>query len=159
MPGAALPSADPAGMSASSGNRLVRRPCVLVVDDVRLCRAGLGRVLARLGYDILLAGGGDEALEHLRVQGADIVMTDLHMPGMSGRELIMQLRLRLPDMRVIAFTGLAPEANAGLEAHGIPLLTKPFSERELDLALRRVLTRGAGGAAGGDGQPRGSARA
>jgi CheY-like chemotaxis protein len=120
----------------------LRTPCVLVVDEDPAGLASLSRHLRQLGYDVRLAAGGAEALDSFREHGADVVITDLLMSGMSGTELIRRLREVRPDEPVIVFTGgRLPKGGAcnRLAQQGIPLVSRPFDDDELQLALRRTL--------------------
>ncbi len=123
----------------------VPRACrlrVLVVDDEDMCRAALRRELMRMGFDVTLAGSGLQALDSLHALGADLVLTDLLMPSMSGLQLIQRLRAEQPAGPMIACTGgTLPEVAAcrRLAADGIPLLVKPFDGDELQLALQQAL--------------------
>jgi len=122
-----------------------RRLRVLVVDDEGMCRAALRRELIRLGFEVTLAGSGAEALASFDAHGADLVLTDLLMPNMTGLQLIHLMRAERPDRPMIACTGgTLPEVAAcrRLAADGIPLLVKPFDGDELRVALQRALGGG-----------------
>jgi len=122
------------------------RLSVLVVDDEGMCREALRRELTRLGYDVALAESGAEALALFGERGADLVLTDLLMPSMSGLQLIRRLRAAWPREPMVACTGgTLPELAAcrRLEAQGIPLLVKPFDDEELAQALACALRAGA----------------
>jgi CheY-like chemotaxis protein len=116
---------------------------VLVVDDECMCRTALRRELMRLGYRVSVAGSGAEALALDAERGADLVLTDLLMPSMSGLQLIRRLRAHMPGRALVACTGgTLPELAAcrRLAADGIPLLIKPFDGVELEEALLHALS-------------------
>jgi two-component system response regulator HydG len=117
------------------------RPRVVVADDEESARTGLGAFLGQEGLDVLLAEDGPAALAHLREAGADILVTDLHMPGMDGIELMRQARALLPELIVVLMT-----ASTGVETAVLAMkegaehyLTKPLQLDELMVVLRRAL--------------------
>jgi len=80
------------------------RGTILVVDDEQANLDSLDRIFAREGYRILLARSGEEAVETLRAEGVDVVLTDLMMPSMSGQELLRAVRAVAPDAEVVLMT-------------------------------------------------------
>ncbi|MGH7497938.1 MAG: response regulator [Gemmatimonadales bacterium] len=113
---------------------------ILVVDDEPAIRRMLSRLLSEAGYQVCEAGDGSEALEiALRDEtGLDLVITDVKMPVMDGRELGRLLRATLPELPVLYVSAYAADAAAGLSASGEPaaFVRKPF---EPDGLLRKVL--------------------
>lgn len=90
---------------------------VLIVDDKECIRSSFSLVLSELGYSVRSAVDGFSALREIRQEIPDILLSDLHMPGMSGFELLLVVRRRFPAIQVIAMSG----AFSGSEAHsGIP---------------------------------------
>jgi two-component system, cell cycle sensor histidine kinase and response regulator CckA len=130
--------ADPEAPPVPGPHQALRR--VLLVDDEPGVRSVVGRMLERSGYRVLQAGGGEEALAVLRREpaGVDLVLTDLVMQGMHGRELIARLRELYPRTPVVCMTGFAGEqADANRpDAVASVVLTKPFSS---DVLLRVVV--------------------
>jgi len=116
---------------------------VLLVEDEEAVRKLAGRMLEGAGYKVLTAGGGPEALR--LVESAekvpDILVTDVVMPEMSGRELYERLRARHPGMKVLYISGYTDNAIAhyGLLDPGTHLVSKPFTAGELAGMVRRVL--------------------
>jgi CheY-like chemotaxis protein len=110
---------------------------VLLADDESNIRFVVQMLLESRGYEVLVAPHGAAALETLRQSGADLVLTDLMMPVMSGRELIEHLRAspETADIPIVVLTAthelVLPEADA--------VIAKPFDEEEL-LAVVRSLT-------------------
>ncbi len=105
-----------------------RRPRILVVDDEAGIRELLSKTLALAEYDVDAAAGGQEALERLRADHYDLVITDLKMPGVDGLTLIREARRFLPQLPIIIITGFSTEASA-IEAINLGVngyLTKPF---------------------------------
>jgi two-component system cell cycle sensor histidine kinase/response regulator CckA len=105
---------------------------VLVVEDDAVVRRLLDMQLSRLGYDVVTAADGAEALERHRECGVDLLVTDIVMPGMSGEELAAALRAANPRLRVLFLSGYG----IGSAVHGpVGFLQKPFSADELAAAL------------------------
>ena len=98
------------------------RGTILVVDDEQANLDSLDRIFAREGYRILLARSGEEAVETLRAQPVDVVLTDLMMPSMSGQELLRAVRAVAPDAEVVLMTayGTVEAAVAAMKDGGDP---------------------------------------
>jgi len=115
---------------------------ILVVEDDEEVREYLRVALASLGYRAFETHDALSALE-LLTQQPDIalLLTDLGLPGMNGRTLAEQARVRLPGLRVIYTTGYARNAivHHGLVDHGVNLLPKPFTVEALGRKIRQVL--------------------
>ena len=114
---------------------------VLVVDDQTEILNLLEDVLRTAGYDVAKAQNGADALEVLREQSFDLVITDLGMPGMSGWELARQTRSQFQDMRVLLLTGWAATLDPEeIKRNGVDAtLKKPFEMDELLRVVRDVL--------------------
>ena len=99
---------------------------VLIIDDADELRRVLRIIIEREpGMEVLEAGSGEEALEVVPAQPVDVAVVDHSMPGMSGLELIPQLKAAAPDLRVVGFTS-APDAGAAfLRAGACRHFTKP----------------------------------
>jgi len=110
------------------------RQTVLLVDDEELLLTMGRTVLSTFGYDVLTANSGEKAIELVeRSTGRiDLIITDLVMPKMSGRELIEQIHLRLPGVPILRTSGYV---RAGAEDDQETYLQKPFTSQHL---LRRV---------------------
>lgn len=105
-------------------------------------RPGFG-LLVELGYTVLGAGGGGEALEILKKKGVDIhlILTDIVMPQRSGRELALQAAALRPGIRVLYMSGY-PRSEREKEEElpsGIPFIQKPFSPLTLARMVRGAL--------------------
>jgi PAS domain S-box-containing protein len=116
---------------------------VLLVEDEAAVRSIGARALRRLGYTVLEAGDGEEALRVAegRAGGIDVVVTDIIMPRMGGRELAERLLRDRHDLRVLFTTGYeaADSARNGGGADAPDMLTKPFSPDALARKLRETL--------------------
>jgi CheY-like chemotaxis protein len=109
---------------------------ILVVEDDARLGAILARHLERLGHAVRRATDGEAALRLLAAAPADVVLSDVRMPGMDGRALLAELRVRHPATRVVLMTafGEPEDAEAALRAGAYAHVTKPFKvEALLDL--------------------------
>ncbi|HSB72257.1 MAG TPA: HD domain-containing phosphohydrolase [Candidatus Methylomirabilis sp.] len=116
---------------------------LLVVDDVEGIRQTLKGSLQLHGYDVVSAASGDEALELLRSQRFDLLLTDHAMPGLTGIELAETMARIHPDMPVVLLTGHndVELARASLLRGASDFVTKPFNIRDLPILIERNLTR------------------
>ena len=114
---------------------------ILVVDDDEDAAALLRDLLRGSGLDVTAVSSGRQCLEQLRGHPADVVVTDVQMPGMSGTELCATLRERHPDLLPIVVTGQSdPEtAIAALRAGAFDFITKPLEIRAVEIAISRAL--------------------
>ncbi len=78
---------------------------VLIIDDEPAVRAALTRVLGRAGYAVRVSASGDAGLSELRRQPADIVITDIIMPGIDGVETVRTIAREFPRVRIVAISG------------------------------------------------------
>ena len=120
-------------------------PTILVVDDEELVRAQIGASLEFDGFRIAQAANGSEAIDWLRHNTADVMLTDILMPTKGGIETIQDARRLHPDMKIIAMSGrVRTEAVDFLDvaqqfgAHGI--LFKPFGRTQLLALVRKLLS-------------------
>ena len=116
---------------------------ILVAEDEQIVRALIRKVLEQAGYTVLLSDGGTEALQLAERHSGPIhlLVTDVVMPGMNGRELARRLLERRPDTKVLFLSGYAEEA---VERHGVlepgtAFMQKPFSPTALASRVREVL--------------------
>jgi two-component system response regulator RegX3 len=117
---------------------------VLVVEDEESFSDALSYMLRREGYEVEVAGTGTDALTSFDRSGADLVLLDLMLPGLSGTEVCRELRTR-SHVPIIMVTARDSEVDkvVGLELGADDYVTKPFSSRELVARIRAVLRRGA----------------
>lgn len=119
-------------------------PHVLVAEDEALAALAIEDFLSRKGYRVTLAGDGQEAVERLRADPVDIVITDLRMPRLDGRGLIRELRGMSPTLPVIVMTGyLTTESPDDALTNGtwrpLEILRKPVSPQVILDTLQRML--------------------
>ncbi len=131
-PAAAMPSPAPAG-----GEH------ILVVEDDDSLRHLTKGLLERLGYRVSVAANGGEAVLLVEEQGLkpDLVLTDVVMPNMNGKELIDRLRRRQQHLKALFMSGYTDNAivHHGVLDPGTPFIQKPFTIDELSAKLREVL--------------------
>ncbi|MCW2496112.1 response regulator transcription factor [Jatrophihabitans sp.] len=116
---------------------------VLVVEDEESFSDALSYMLRREGYEVEVAETGPDALTAFDRSGADLVLLDLMLPGLSGTEVCRELRVR-SKVPIIMVTARDTEVDkvVGLELGADDYVTKPFSSRELIARVRAVLRRG-----------------
>jgi CheY-like chemotaxis protein len=126
------------------------RPTVLVVDDEEDLRDIMRRMLDRRGFDTLVAGDSEQAIEVCRAHPGDIdvLVTDLGLPGASGGELSRAAIALRPRMGVVYISGLPKDiaVSKGLIADDALLVKKPFTADLLIEALRVVIAQRAASA-------------
>ncbi len=115
---------------------------ILVVDDEPKMQILLARKLQRAGHEVRTVGDGTSALEALGEGAADVVFTDLKMPGLDGMGLLEEVKERWPDTRVIVMTGHGDEVRTAVQAMKLgatDYLTKPLDLDELVLLAERAV--------------------
>jgi PAS domain S-box-containing protein len=124
---------------------------VLVLEDEPVVRNLVVSTLNELGYRTLEAGDGPSGLEILQGRRRiDLLLTDVGLPGLNGRQVADAARLRRPDLKVLFMTGYAENAAAtsGFLQHGMQMITKPFPMDALAVRLHDMLRPSAPGAPG-----------
>jgi signal transduction histidine kinase/CheY-like chemotaxis protein len=114
---------------------------ILVVEDDRNVREMTAESLRELGYSVLQAADGPEALNLLENERVDLIFTDIVMPQMNGRQLADAVTEKWPDIRILYTTGYTRNAivHNGVLDHGVSLLAKPFSLEQLAHKVREAL--------------------
>jgi two-component system response regulator RegX3 len=115
---------------------------ILVVEDEASFSEALAYLLGREGFDVSVADNGVSAIEEFDRTGADLVLLDLMLPGLSGTEVCRQLRTR-SNVPIIMLTAKDSEVDkvVGLELGADDYITKPYSARELLARIHAVLRR------------------
>jgi len=116
---------------------------ILVVED-ELALLTMDKImLDRLGYRVLTAGAPDEAIKLAEEHASEInlVITDVVMPGMNGRELALRLQSQYPDMKIVFMSGYTADviAHQGVLDEGVNFIQKPFSMRDMAVKVREAL--------------------
>ena len=116
---------------------------VLVVDDEKSMRDLLSITLEKEGYDVLTAAGGEAAIEALRRDATDAVITDLRMPKVDGLQVLRAAKEISPDVAVIVITAVASTETAveAMKLGAYDYITKPFKLDEVSLIVRNALER------------------
>ncbi len=124
----------------------MKNPVVLCVDDEPNVLEALYRELRKDGYNILLAGSAEEALEVMKSNRVDVIVSDELMPGMGGNSLLQWIKEDYPGTTRIMLTGHYNESEVTLgainRAEVFRLLPKPWGEDELRDAVREAVTTG-----------------
>ncbi len=131
--------------TGAGGTELTGSESILLVDDEDLMLTMGQTVLSAYGYRVLTANSGQRALEILAQidHPIDLLITDMVMPAMSGRELVEHVRRLSPETRVLCSSGyVRPNLT---DQSQIPYLQKPFASQELLVKVRRALTPGEAG--------------
>lgn len=108
---------------------------ILVVEDEAAVRMFCCTVLRRSGYEVLEAPGPMEALDTLRHNTVGLVLTDITMPGMNGKEMVKRIdRRQQPQLKVLYMSGYSENLEPGLD-----FLEKPFTSADLLKRVRAAL--------------------
>ena len=115
---------------------------LLIVDDEKNIREGLGTALELDGYEIALAADGDAGWKRFQRGDVDLVITDLRMPGISGEELLKRISSETPGVPVIVLTGHGTVETAveAMRNGAYDFLTKPVNLDRLSLLVKRALS-------------------
>ena len=116
------------------------RPIILVVDDDEQVLEGTREIVEALGYEVIAARSGKEALSIIRNDATiDLLFTDISMPGMDGWELARRSKQLRPELKVIYTTGFsfAPVPETTTLGYG-PLLPKPWRPAQLHRLLQTI---------------------
>ncbi|MEX5711924.1 PAS domain S-box protein [Parafrankia sp. FMc6] len=143
---ALLPAVDgavPAAEEQLADGELFGGETIMVVEDEPAMRELTRRILARNGYQVIIAASGPEAISLASTTREEIhlLLTDVVMPQLLGSEVAERIRQQRRDLRVLYMSGYAQPvlAQNGTLAPGLALLTKPFSERVLLSKVREAL--------------------
>jgi CheY-like chemotaxis protein len=151
---------EPAARRSASGESLApgHGETILLVEDAQRVRAVVREILEMTGYTVLEARHGAEAVEVANRHAGPIhlLVTDVVMPQMSGRELAQRLATLRPDLKVLYMSGYTDDAivRHGVLASGIAFLSKPFTPDALAVKVRELLD-GVADAPAASGGPRG----
>ncbi|MDF1563013.1 MAG: sigma-54 dependent transcriptional regulator [Deltaproteobacteria bacterium] len=118
-------------------------PKVLIVDDEQSNLDSLERIFSREEWEVLKATNGAQALELLRAEEVNVVLTDLMMPGMSGTELLRAVRTIAPEIEVVLMTahGTVETAVEAMKEGAYDFVTKPLKRMVIVKAVRKALDR------------------
>ena len=113
---------------------------ILIVDDNDVIRETLFELLST-SYSCDTAASAEQALEKLEEKPVDVLLTDINLPGLSGRELLLQMRQHSPQTPVIIISGLSDEDHAQqlMTMGAFDYLLKPFRIDVVEASVRRAL--------------------
>jgi len=116
---------------------------VLIVDDEEMMRSLLEKILSREGYKIRTAEDGIAALEMLREEPSDIIISDMQMPRMTGFELLKEVKNEFPRAGVIIMTAFGDTYTVkdALLLGADEYVTKPFKSYEISMIVERAYWR------------------
>ncbi len=116
---------------------------ILVVDDEVNIRNALVTMLEKKGHRVCRVGTGEEAFAHLEEAGADLVITDLKMPGIGGMEFLRRLKGARPDTEVVVMTayGSIDTAVEAMRLGAYDYLTKPIDRERFPVVVEKALER------------------
>jgi CheY-like chemotaxis protein len=137
-------AAEQAAAPAADAGELRGTETVLLVEDDDTVRRLTRTMLESAGYKVITAPGGKEALALMGPRGeVDLVVTDVVMPQMNGRELAKRLSVTRPTLRVLYISGYAESAMTprGTLDPGVDFIQKPFTSHELLSKIREILSR------------------
>jgi DNA-binding NtrC family response regulator len=114
---------------------------ILIVEDDEIFLRPLQRTLEVAGYDVQVVASGEDALELLKSEDADLVLSDKRLPGMDGVELVKRLKAEHPEVGVVVMTayGTIGSAVEAMRLGAEDYLVKPFDAAEVLMVLRRAI--------------------
>ncbi len=136
-------SLSPVGRTVETSSNLRGSETVLLVEDDEQVRDLARTILEKMGYTVLLAESGKEALSVLEAHDGPLhlLLTDVVMPGMNGRQLFERLSGTRPELKALYMSGYPGDvlAHRGVMDEGVHFLRKPFSIKALAIKVREVL--------------------
>ncbi len=118
---------------------------ILVIDDEQIMRDGCSRILSKDGWAVICAQNGSQGLDEIQahMEKIDVILLDLMMPGMSGMEVLDQVRTIDPNLIVIVITGYATVESAveAMKKGAYDFIPKPFTPDQLRIVVRRALEK------------------
>ncbi len=119
-------------------------PRILVIDDDPDVRGSLSKILTRAGYEVVVAADGAAGIELQHNEPADVIITDIFMPGVDGLQTIRQLKKEGSGVRIIAVSGGDRTGTVDLKEHArlmgaFKVLAKPFEMHDVLAAVKEAL--------------------
>jgi DNA-binding NtrC family response regulator len=118
---------------------------ILIIDDEPYILLMLKKMLERAGYEVDLASNGREGMAVFEQDSADLVITDIIMPDKEGLELILEMKKKRPELKIIAMSGggrISPESYLECARHfgAEKVFQKPFRQKEIVSAVKELLS-------------------
>ena len=118
---------------------------ILIIDDEPYILLMLKKMLERAGYEVDLASNGREGMAVFEQNSADLVITDIIMPDKEGLELILEMKKKRPELKIIAMSGggrISPESYLECARHfgAEKVFQKPFRQKEIVSAVKELLS-------------------
>lgn len=119
---------------------MINKKYILVVDDEPLTRKSLCEILKIEGYKVDQASDGEEALELIKNNRPEIIVTDLKMPKVDGLALLREVKLKYPDIAVVLATGYGSieTAVSAMKEGAFDYVTKPIIDNEIKIIIKRI---------------------
>ena len=116
---------------------------ILIVDDEEVMRGLLQKILHREGYNVVIANDGADAVDILKNQDVDIIISDIKMPNMNGFELLQHVKNNLNNISIIMMTAFGDSYTVkdALLLGADEYITKPFKSFEITLVVERAYWR------------------
>lgn len=119
---------------------------VLIIDDEPYILLMLKKMLEKAGYEVDLASNGEQGMELFEKNSADLVITDIIMPDKEGLEIILEMKKKRPDLKIIAISGggrISPESYLECATHfgASRVFQKPFKQKELVSAVNELIAQ------------------
>jgi two-component system cell cycle sensor histidine kinase/response regulator CckA len=117
------------------------RETVLLVEDNEMVRRSIGAILTSIGYRVLAAESGERALDVLKREAGriDLLLSDMVLPAMGGRDLMAQARTIFPKLPILFMSGY--DLSSSYQGSEAKFLQKPFDAHDLAIAVRQALTQ------------------
>jgi CheY-like chemotaxis protein len=138
LPLATGPISAPA--ASTTPMRILGTERILLVEDEEIVRTLVQAILLGKGYDVLVASDGDEAIRQSRTEPFDLLLTDMVMPRMSGKDVAVNLRRTHPGLPVVYMSGYAHDVASDDEVDSADaFIQKPFASHDLATTIRALL--------------------
>src|SRR5262245_48952391 len=117
------------------------KPRILVVEDDAIFLRPLQRTLEVAGYEVIPVSSGEEAIDLLKEDDVDLVLTDKRLPGMDGVELVRRVKAEHPDLAMVVMTahGTIESAVEAMRIGAADYLVKPFESAEVVMVVRHAI--------------------
>lgn len=128
-------------MPEKQSNETFLKPKLLVIDDEKVIREGCREVLTPEGFDVVLAENGEQGLKMIEEEHFDVILLDLMMPGLSGFDVLSNVKEFHPDTAIIIITGYATVEHSieAMKKGAFDFIPKPFSPDQLRVVVSKAI--------------------